>query len=163
MVDVPLIDSVDLAGFRGAPFSPAVVEAAAESLRSECGWHIAPVAEDTVRLRGGGSILLLPSLRVSGVASVVDGEGVAVTDWEWFESGVLERAGGFPRVVVVTFTHGYDWCPRELLPVIAERASSQASGRIKSEALAGRSVSLEGGYDPITDRLVSRYKVNGGP
>lgn len=160
MVDAPLVEAVDLSEFRGAPFTLAVVGAAAESVRDECGWHIAPSAMESVRVRGGSRVVLLPSLHVTDVASVVDGDGVAVTGWDWFENGVLELPSGvFPRVVSVTFTHGYASCPRALLPIVAERASAQAAGRIKSEALAGRSVSLEGGYDPVTAPVLARYKL----
>lgn len=163
MVDVPLVASADLSGFRGAPFAASVAEAAAESVRAECAWHIAPSVTETVKLRGEGGVVLLPSLRVTGVASITDADGNPVEGWEWWPNGVVEVSGSFPRIVNVTFTHGYESCPKELLPIIAERAQSQASGRIKSEALAGRSVSLEGGYDPVTSVVLARYKLNGGP
>jgi hypothetical protein len=163
MVDAPLVDVADLSEFRGAPFTAVVVGAAADSVRSECGWHVAPSASEVVRLRGGSRVLLLPSLHVTAVASITDGDGNAVTGWDWFENGVVELpSSSFPRVVSVTFTHGYESCPQALLPIIAERASAQASGRIKSEALAGRSVSLEGGYDPVAAGVLARYTLNGG-
>jgi hypothetical protein len=158
-----LIQAADLAGFRGAPFSDQVTEAAAESIRTQCEWHIAPSVEATVKIRASGNVLLLPSLHVTAVASVVDSTGNAVTDWEWYPSGIIERAAAFPAFVTVTFTHGYTSCPKELLPIIAERAVSQASGRIKSEALAGRSVSLEGGYDPAGSGVLAKYILNGRP
>lgn len=164
MVNVPLIAAADLAGFRGAPFSAQVTEAAAESVRSECDWHLAPSVTETVKLRGGGGVLILPSLRVTAIASITGVDGTVVDGWEWMPNGVVERmAGAFPRFVNVTFTHGYDACPKELLPIIAERAQSQASGRIKSEALAGRSVSLEGGYDPATEGALAKYRLNSRP
>lgn len=158
----PLIQVTDLLGFRGAPFAGNVTQAAAESIRTQCEWHIAPSVEETVKLRAGGSVVLLPSLHVTAVASVTGNHGTAVTGWEWFPNGVLEKPDGFPAFVTVTFTHGHPTCPVELLPIIAERAVSQASGRIKSEALAGRSVSLEGGYDPASAGVLAKYTLNGG-
>lgn len=157
-----LVQASDLSGFRGAPFSAQVTEAAAESIRTQCEWHIAPSETATVKLRGGGSIILLPTMHVTEVVSVVDSYGNQVTGWEWLPSGVIENPAGFPPFVSVTFTHGYPACPPELLPVIAERAASQASGRIKSEAAGGISISLEGGDDPVTSRVMAKYRMHGG-
>ena len=158
----PLIQASDLAGFRGAPFSAEVAEAAAQSIRTESGWHIAPSEIETVKLRGGSSVLLLPSMHVTAVSGVVDSYGNDVTGWEWFPSGVMECAAGFPLFVSVTFTHGYPECPKELLPIIAERAMSQASGRVRSESAGGVSISLEGGYDPSTSSVLAKYRLQGG-
>lgn len=160
---VALIQAADLNGFRGSPFADNVAEAAAESVRAECGWHIAPPVTETLKIRTYGSVILLPSLHVTAVTSVTDSAGTLVTGWELFEGGILEFFTDTPAYVTVTFTHGYPVCPKELLPIIAERAVSQASGRIKSEALAGRSVSLEGGYDPAASAVLARYKLNGRP
>lgn len=157
-----LIQASDLAGFRGAPFSDPVVQAAAESLRTQCEWHIAPSEIGTVKLRGGSDVLLLPSMHVTEVQSVVDNYGQPVTGWEWFPNGVLECPAGFPPFVSVTFTHGWPACPADLLPIIAERALSQASGRVRSEAAGGVSVSLEGGYDPDSARVLAKYRLQGG-
>jgi len=159
----PLVAVSDLVGFRGAPFPAAVTQAAAESVRSECGWHIAPRIEQTIMVRtGGGDTVLLPSLQVAEVASVTDRAGAAVDGWEVWSNGILERPGGFPRTIVVTFTHGYTACPKDLLGIIAERASAQAAGRVKAESLAGRSVQLDGGYDPLTQTIINAYRLTGG-
>lgn len=158
----PLIQAADLVGFRGAPFSDQVAQAAAESLRAQCDWHIAPSEVETVKLRGGGFTLLLPSMHVTEVASVVDNYGNAVTGWEWFPNGVLESPSGFPSFVTVTFTHGFPECPVELLPIIADLAVSQSSGRIKSEAAGGVSISMESGDDPNGSRVLAKYRLHGG-
>ena len=158
----PLIQASDLAGFRGAPFSDVVAEAAAESIRTECDWHIAPSEIETVKLRGGSSVLLLPSMHVTEVSSVVDSYGNAVTGWEWLPSGVLECPAGFPPFISVTFTHGYPECPKELLPIIAERAMSQASGRVKSESAGGVSISMESTTDPTSSGILAKYRLHGG-
>ena len=160
----PLVQDTELNGFRGAPFPSNVVEAAAESIRTDCEWHIAPSIQETLKVRGGGSVLLLPTLHLTAVASIVDNHGYLVEGWEFFEDGTIERhTGAFPRFVTVTFTHGYTQCPRELLQAIAERAASGAAGRIKSEALAGRSVALEGWYDPATEGALVKYRLSGRP
>lgn len=158
----PLAQAQDLAAFRGGPFHADVVTAAAQSVRSECGWHIAPSIEQKIAVRTGGSdTVLLPSLRVTAVTAVTDRRGGTVDGWEAWSNGILERPGGFPDAVEITFTHGYETCPPDLLPIIAERAAAQASGRIKAEALAGRSVQLEGGYDPVTQTTLNAYRIAG--
>lgn len=162
----PLASAAELAGFRGAPFDPSVVEAAGDSIRDECGWHIGPKAQTTIRYRGvkgtTAPVLILPTLRLIQVFSVTDRDGNPLDGLDWLENGVLEREGGFPPWVEVTFQHGYESCPKALLPIIAERASAASRGRIKSEALAGRSVSLDGGYDPASSLVLSKYKLRGG-
>lgn len=158
-----LILASDLTGFRGAPFAAQVTEAAAESVRADCGWHIAPAITETLKIRTYGNVILLPSLHVGSVASVTDNNGAPVTGWELFDGGILELSDGPPAYVNVTFTHGYASCPKELLPIIAERALAQSSGRIKSEAAGGVSVSIESTYDPTGSRVLSRYRLSGRP
>lgn len=158
----PLVQASDLAGFRGAPFSEQVTQAAAESVRADCEWHIAPIVTETVKLRARGTLLLLHSLRVLSIATIYDDQGVLLSDYGWAPNGILERPSGFPNLVTVTYTHGYESCPVELLPVIAERALAQASGRVRSESSGGRSVSLEGGDDTALVGVLSRYRVPGG-
>ncbi|MGY4543263.1 hypothetical protein ACVWY0_003196 [Arthrobacter sp. UYNi723] len=152
----------DLAGFNGGPFTDPVVASAGDSIRDECGWHIAPEVATTMKFRGTGSVILLPTLRLITVTSITDREGRPVDGVDWLESGILERAAGFPPYVEVTFVHGYRVCPRSLFAVVAERAAARSAGRIKSEALAGRSVSLEGGEDPVTSRVLNAYRLSGG-
>ena len=156
----PLADPAALAAFRGGPFEAKNVEAAGGSVRAECGWHIAPSIEQTIALRtGGADEVLLPSLYVTEVSAVTDRAGNTLGGWEAWSNGILSRPGGFPDTVQVTFQHGYEKCPAELLPIIAERAAGQASGRIKSEALAGRSVQLEGGYAPEAQSSIAAYRI----
>jgi hypothetical protein len=155
----PMATASQLAGFRGGPFTDAVVTSAGESIRDECGWHIAPEVTDTMKFRGEGTVLLLPTLRLLDVTLIRDRNGYPVTGVDWYENGVLECEAGFPTYVEVTFKHGYSTCPPSLLPVIAERAQASAAGRVKSESLAGRSVSLEGGYDPNTPNVLTAYRL----
>jgi hypothetical protein len=109
------------------PFVEEALGAATEAVRSVCGWHVGPTrTEKGLLLDGrGGSIITLPSLHVTGVASVID-NGVTDpvpliegTDFSWSENGILERlCAGYPstslcwsrkrRAIEVTFSHGYD-------------------------------------------------------
>lgn len=158
----PMTTVAALAGFNGS-FTEAVVNSAADSIRDECGWHIAPEITTTMKFRGEGSLILLPTMRLIHVTSVKDRNGNPVGGFDWLQNGILERPGGFPPFVEVTFVHGYRECPRALLGIIAERAAARSGGRIKSEALAGRSVSLEGGYDPVSERVLTAHKLQGAP
>jgi hypothetical protein len=160
---VPLATAAELAGFKGGPFTDPVVQAAGDSIRDECGWHIAPAITTTMQFRGEGTTILLPTMRLIEAPVVTDADGQRLPGVEWYRNGVLECPTGFPRYVEVMFRHGYPECPKSLLPIITERAQASAGGRIKSEALAGRSVSLEGGYDPVTPGVLSRYKLQDGP
>lgn len=160
----PLVKGTELIGFKGAPFPVAVMDGAAESIRTECEWHIAPVITTSLKIRSGGAdTVLLPTLRLLEVEEVTSSTGEPVTGWEELENGVLERRGGFPRFINVRFRHGYDKCPAELLSVIAERAVSGSAGRISQESLGSRSVSLESGYDSVSMSVIQKYKLQGGP
>lgn len=159
----PMATASSLAGFNGGPFTDAVVAAAGDSIRDQCGWHIAPEATTTMKFRGDGRLILLPTLRLTDLTSVKDRDGNLVEGVDWFENGILERADGFPSYVEVTFRHGYRTTPRSLLPILAERASASARGRVKSESLAGRSVSLDGGYDPLSEGTLAAYTLPGRP
>lgn len=157
MVELPLADSDELQGFKGAPFAPALILGASESVRVDCGWHIAPEVESTVKMRGGGTVLILPTLHLVDITSIKSSRGVDISGYDFLENGVVERLAGFPRFVEVTFTHGFSKCPPALLGVIAERASTGSYGRVRQESLGSRSVSLESGYDSVGGDVVQKY------
>ena len=142
----PLVVPADLESFPGGPFDEDVVEAAAESVRDDAGWHIAPVETETVTVEGdGGRLLLLPSLKVNSVNSVtIDGE--ADTDWTLLPGARLYRASGWPQrsLVEVAMTHGYENVPMALLPIIAarcQRALVDAVLTQESESIGSRTLS----------------------
>lgn len=98
------------------------------AVQAYCGWHIGPSQEDTLILDGSGaSLLMLPSLHVTDVASIsadYDG-GLTVLDptsYDWSAVGMIElRNGCFPhrfRSVTVTFTHGYSEMPANVQAVV---------------------------------------------
>lgn len=161
MVDAPLVAPSDVEGFPGAPFSAGVLAAAAGQVRSECGWHVAPVVSETVTVEAGGSLALLPSLRVVSVEAVRDEAGNVLTGWRFRPNGILKRAGGFPEVIEVDFTHGFDACPPELVGVIADRAQRVKAGQIRQESLGARSVSYAASSDGSLSDAVSRHALQG--
>lgn len=142
-----LVSVVNMAGFPGAPFAEQVLRSAAESVRDECGWHVAPQVTETLETRTVGSVAVLPTLRIVSVSEVRDAEsGNVVTGWHVDrESQTLK---GLPRGrrVEVDLVHGYDVCPPALLPTIADRAKAiAAGGYVRQESLGSRSVSYAAG------------------
>lgn len=166
---VPLADALDLEGFPGGPFTDSVVFAAAESVRSECGWHIAPQVTETITVDSpGGRVLLLPSLFVTEVTAVRDVTGDeprTLTGWRISRAGMLHLAGGWPEgfaAVEVDLTHGYESCPAELLAVIADRALRNAKdSTVVQESLGSRSVSYRDA--PLASPVLARYRLQGAP
>lgn len=170
MADVPpLVEPDALDGLPGGPYDPVQVNAGAEAVRRFAGWHIAPRLETTVLLDHDGSDRLrLPTLKLHEVASVTDvssREPRLITGWRAsMQSAVL--AGRFPRgiaVVEVVFSHGYDKCPDDLLPVIAE---ASLSGRIRSRQAGPFQETYEAGLDShptSAASILSMYRLGPRP
>lgn len=159
-----LLSSEDLAGLPGGPFTQAAVNAAAEQVRTLCGWHIAPEITETIRLDSdGAATVLLPSMRVASVESVRDADtGEELAEWRWSPHGMIHRPGGFPegfQRIEVTFTHGFPKAPADLLPVIADRTER----RVMQESLGSRSVSYSAEGDRTIDSGLTRYKLRPRP
>lgn len=160
----PLVSAGDLDEFNGAPFSPGTVDAAVSQVRRIAGWHIAPRITQTVTLdHDGSSVVHLPSLLVTEVASVRDASGSSpreLTGWRWSADGML--SGSFPcgfRVLEVTFTHGFEACPEDLLPVLASRTQRRAM----QESLGSRSVSYSAEGDRAFESTLDSYRLGPRP
>jgi len=103
------------------------LDAANESVRSFCGWHVAPVITQTLRLDGsGGHTLLLPSRRLLNVVSCTS-DGVDVLNRiDPSTAGMVQlrdgrwssRLGG----VTITIEHGHETAP-DVAGVIASAAA----------------------------------------
>lgn len=123
------------------------LKAAHGVVRRFCGWHVAPVIDETLTLDGsGGRDILLPSLRVLQLTSVMN-DGVDVTTQvDTSHAGILRLTSGTwtNRLgrVIVTLTHGYelDEVP-EVAAIIAGVAKrGPNSGRVDaSESTNGSS------------------------
>ena len=148
----------------GASLSQEAVDAVVAAIQAECGWHIAPSKTETIYVDSlGGPTLQLPTLHMTELISVVateTDEPLPISlETGWSEAGTLALGsrtfipGGtwksarrswndFPagfRAVKVTFTHGYEKCPVELVRLIA----TASHRRILSETLVGRAVTFE--------------------
>ena len=87
--------------------------AALDTVRAYCGWHIAPSRTDTIRLDGpGGTLLHLPSLHVTDIASIVS-DGRTVTGFDWSQDGMVSGSGWSSRLggITATITHGHATLP----------------------------------------------------
>ena len=126
-----MFDASDLSGLASGLSSDAVYAAVAV-LRRECGWHIAPVWAQTVRVdvdlqRHAPFVLMLPTLHLVSVESVTDTvTGAVITDYRKSRRGWLERNTPWPvgaEAVEVAFTHGLSVLPGELMPIVADLAT----------------------------------------
>jgi hypothetical protein len=141
--------------------------AAQKSVRSYCGWHIAPNLEQDITLDGDGTkTLLLPSMHVTDVASVlVDGKDL-VGEIDWSAKGIVQlRRGVFPDrlgSIKVRLRHGFDVGEvadvSSMILRIAKRAAN-GPGVIASQSANGSSVSyLTAGGAPISVPLLQIEK-----
>lgn len=139
--DNDLADPADLAGLPGAPFTQTETDAAVAAVRTAAGWHIAPVRADTAVVLTVGycqQLLRLPTRRLVSVQEIRDvlgeagsgDDGAVVADTTYrivaSRNAVLKTSGYWPQgldAVEVDYSHGFDECPPDLLPVLAEAAT----------------------------------------
>lgn len=110
-------------------------DAALAAVRAYCGWHVAPVQEESLTLDGPGSgTLILPSLRVNDVTSVVEnGTELDPDTYEWSRSGMVRRLGWTRwttryRGIVITLAHGYEELPLDLQGVVDQLVTRSTAG-----------------------------------
>lgn len=131
-----LTDAAALAGFPGAPFTDVTVDAAVASLRNYLGWHVAPEREETLTVdSNGGQYLFLPTLKVTEITAIRDvseDDPVVIAGWRVVRAGMLYLRDGYwpcgDATVEVDLAHGYDSCPADLLPIVANMAQAVAQG-----------------------------------
>lgn len=155
------------------PNLQAVVDAAVESLRRRCGWHVFPVARMTLTLDGdGGEVATLPTLRVVELHSVTD-DGQAMTagvDYDLSGIGDLKRRGSGCwstrwSGLVVDLTHGFD-TPVELVREIAGAVGELAVNPLGIPETVGpfswgaSSVArVGGGFSLAAAEVIDRYRI----
>jgi hypothetical protein len=104
------------------------------AIRSVCGWHVAPVRTEALSLQATNGVVILPTLRATGVVVVIDGTTLDASEYT-LKPGVLllESLRGCGEVAV-TLTHGYDEIPSDLKRVALSMADTGTSpgGRLKS-------------------------------
>lgn len=172
-----LVGETDLDDFPGAPYPLLIVQAAAESLRRDCGWHIAPEVEETLTVDGtDGRELILPTLRIVAITEIRDvtdpDNPVVLDDWRVANvRGIVYRRIGWPCEVgsiEVDLTHGYATCPPELFPEVATRcraASSAVDSTIKSTQIDDFKESYTESHSEVgvgNSSRVAQFSVDGG-
>lgn len=146
MVHVPMFEE------SVAPMSDLdYMNAAAESVRAYCGWHVTPVRTETLVVDDDGTgTVLLPSGRVTDVLSVArDGAALDLAEVQWNEDGVLRfpaRCGrGRLRGLAVEVTHGYTEAEAAavlgVIRGVATRAAMSPGGNIVSQSAGTQRVS----------------------
>ena len=94
-------------------------DAALRAARNHCGWHVAPVLEETIELDGpGGYVLALPTRKIVTGPNIVEDGAVLVTAQLRVSKSlglVRKRSGArWTReygAVSVTLTHGHESAP----------------------------------------------------
>lgn len=170
--DGALVAPADLAGIDGAPFSPDLVIAVGEAVRDAAGWHIAPARTGAVENvdSSGGRHIFLNTLGLTAVTEVLDvtedpAEGVVVTGYRThqttrFRAGVVERTEGWPcGVLNVTYDHGYDACPPQLLPMIAELCRAVTRGTLSQRSLGDKSESWRDGLSVPSQHALLKFTI----
>jgi hypothetical protein len=117
-----------------------LLEAASALVRTYAGWHIAPVlTAQTMTVDGsGGTVQLLPTMRLTAVTSVSEtttGAAVLLSaladEYEWSEAGYLLKRGWTwttrLRGVTAVVNHGYALVP-DVAHVVMMMAARAAAG-----------------------------------
>lgn len=149
-----IIDAVDVAGHPSLDPDVLALRAVA-AIEDYCGWHVAPVREETVEVESDGSgVVFLPTLRIESISSVtVNDEPVTVERGDWSRVGRLRVPARCGDVVSVTMRHGFKVTESLKAAALGLAAMEQQSpdGRmVSAQSLGDRSVSY---YTPtqLTD------------
>ncbi|MGV7794910.1 hypothetical protein PJN28_23790 [Mycobacterium kansasii] len=137
----------DLEGQLGAPFTQDEVDAAVVAVRNAARWHISPEASSVVTLdvECREPVLRLPTKHLVSVTEVRDVDLDEVISADLYrvslsEGWVRAKYGYWPDGygrMRVTFVHGYDDVPTDLLPVLAESAQLGRRDQTASAVGAG--------------------------
>lgn len=155
------------------------LNAANQAIRTECGWHVAPIITEDLVLDGtGGTVLLVPSKRVRDIVSAKN-NGVDVTDQVKFSrrAGVLTLASGWScdvGSIELTIEHGYalDEVSDVAGLIVALTKRAAAGGAIVQQAVGSASARLATGRDGLPASLplfesekdiLAPHKLNWGP
>lgn len=148
MALAPFLTPAEFASGTGGAVSAAdprvgpLLAGASEAIRRYCGWHVFPVVTDDVVLDGpGGSLLVLPTLHVTEITALSNGDTVEdVAELEWSARGMVRKRCGFWtdrfRGVAVTFTHGYEDVPdlKQIVQQVVANALASPMGATREQA-----------------------------
>lgn len=126
----------------GDPRLEPLLDGVTATIRRYCGWHIAPVIEETITVDGnGGYFLRLPTLRCVEVSSLkIVGKTVDKGRFGVSKLGMIELYDKpFPNrfgAVEVTFRHGFDSAPDvgQVIQQVLVNAFSSPMGVTREQA-----------------------------
>ncbi|QRI45417.1 head-to-tail adaptor [Arthrobacter phage Leona] len=146
----PLVTAAEFSAWTGGkvpatdPRVEPLLAGASAGIRRYCGWHIAPVLEETLAGDGpGGRILLLPTGRLLSVVSVDNGgSAVDVAKVDASKLGMLELRDGWWSsrfgAVSVRVRHGYDLADvadvAQIVKQVTANALSSPMGATREQA-----------------------------
>lgn len=158
---------------------------ASAAVRAYTGQHFS-VATTTARIKVKGGVIRLPQRPVTAVSALANTTGTALLfTWDagaqvWLSSSLPLAngptcSGRLPQYVDVTYTHGYDTIPADVVAVVAQMAgralgTTPAEGGVQSESIGGYNYSLGSaaaaggiGMLPAERAVLDRYKTPAGP
>lgn len=155
------------------------LNAANQAIRTECGWHVAPIITEELVLDGpGGTVLLVPSKRVRSIISATS-DGVDVTADVKFSrrAGVLTLASGWScdvGSIELTMLHGHtaEEVPDVAALIVTLTKRAATAGAIVQQSIGSASVRLATGRDglaagvPLFESekdVLAPYRLNWGP
>lgn len=118
---------------------PEAWAASVSALREACGWHVAPVARSTERVRVEGGLAVLKSLRVERVIEVrYRGVALDAGDYELMPEPIVRfdrwaRPWSRPVIVEVTYEHGFEEMPDALVSLLSAAASRGVAGSLVTQ------------------------------
>lgn len=153
MAAVPLADTP-------VGVDPAAWMAACAAVRAYCGWHVAPIATETVTLDGRGARrYFLPTLRLHSLNTLTV-DGLVVMNAEWSEMGEVRGVYSHRlRGIVAEITHGFESCPADILSVLGDIVV--AAGREGASAVASgtHSVRFEAALSERHRTMLDQYRL----
>jgi len=126
------------------PRAQLILDGATRAIRRYCGWHIAGPLTESITLDGPGSSLLqLPTMNVTSIASITEnGETVAVDSFEWSALGELRKFGCWwtdrYRSITISLTHGFTDAPDVVQVILQASAAALSSPMGATREQAGQ-------------------------
>jgi len=129
-----------------APAATRAIDAATEAIKNYCHQEIELVEDDEITLDcWGGQRLFLPQVPVVSVSEVVE-DGDTLTagsdeDYQLGQYGILYRVGknwaSGVQIVTVTYTHGYETIPDDVVDVCTRAASRAYQAGLRASEMDG--------------------------
>ena len=156
------------------------LDIASQGIRTACGWNISQETVTAQEFEGtGNQSIWIKTLNLTAVAAVVaDGVALTSSDYRFYRYGWLRRVYAywpcFPKIVTVTYTHGYATVPDDVKGaclVLAGAKYETPGGRLRSYTDTVGAVTESRTYAagapvltlPVDDpeAVIARYKLPG--